>query len=133
MIVPHVSLLFAGLLALLQTLLTALVIMRRKQTGVILLDNGDPLLIRRMRAHGNFVETVPIALLLLTLLEFNGLAAVWLAAFGVLLIAGRVLHAYGLISEKAHRARLAGMCMTLFVISVEGAVAVGLSVSSATR
>jgi uncharacterized protein len=122
MTVPHLTLLFAGLCALLQTALTALVILRRTQSGVSLLDGGDQMLIQRIRAHGNFVETVPMALLLMALLEMNGWAAHWLGGLGCLLVVGRILHAHGLLSGHAHWARLAGMIMTLFVISTEGVV-----------
>jgi uncharacterized protein len=122
MTAPHLTLLFAGLCALLQTLLTALVIRRRTQAAVSLQDGGDQQLLERIRAHGNFVETAPMALLLMALLELNGLAAVWLWGFGSLLIVGRMLHAYGLLSGKVGWPRLVGMIMTLFVISIEGVV-----------
>jgi uncharacterized protein len=120
MTMPHLTLLFAGLCALLQTALTALVIRRRTQAGVSLLDGGDRQLIERIRAHGNFVETAPMALLLMALLEMNGLAVSWIWGFGALLVAGRMLHAYGLLSGRGVWPRLLGMSMTLFVISIEG-------------
>jgi uncharacterized membrane protein YecN with MAPEG domain len=122
MTVPHLTLLFAGLCALLQTALTALVIRQRTQARVSLLDGGNQPLLHRIRAHGNFVETAPMALLLMALLEMNGLAAAWLWGFGGLLVVGRVLHAYGLLSGRVGLPRLLGMSMTLFVISVEGVV-----------
>jgi uncharacterized protein len=117
---PTLTLLFAGLCALLQTALTALVIARRAQSGVNLLDGGDAPLMHRIRAHGNFIETAPMALLLMALLEMNGLAAPWLWGFGALLVAGRLLHAYGLLKGGTSPARAVGMVMTLFVISIEG-------------
>jgi uncharacterized protein len=120
MTAPHLTLLFAGLCALLQTLLTALVIRRRKQAGVSLQDGGDRQLIERIRAHGNFVETAPMALLLMALLEMNGLAVGLIWGFGAMLVAGRMLHAYGLLSGRVAWPRLVGMSMTLFVISIEG-------------
>jgi uncharacterized protein len=126
MTMPHLSLLFAGLCALIQTALTALVILRRAQTGVNLLDGGDLQLVRRIRAHANFIETVPMALLLMVLLEMNGLETHWLWGFGLLLITGRMLHAYGVLSGKVSWPRLAGMIMTLVVISIEGAMCLWL-------
>ncbi len=126
MTLPHLSLLFAGLCALLQTALTALVILRRVQARVSLLDGGDQTLIRRIRAHGNFAETAPMVLLLMALLEINGLATEWLWGFGSILIAGRLLHAFGLLARKARWARLVGMAMTLAVLSIEGVVCIGL-------
>lgn len=121
-VVPHLTLLFAGLCALLQTALTALVIRQRTQARVSLLDGGNKQLLHRIRAHGNFVETAPMALLLMALLEVNGLSAGWLWVFGSLLVVGRLLHAYGLLSGRVSWPRLVGMSMTLFVISIEGVV-----------
>jgi uncharacterized protein len=120
MTAPQLTLLFAGLCALLQTLLTALVIRQRMQARVSLLDGGDQQLLHRIRAHGNFIETAPMALLLMALLEMNGLSTALLWGFGSLLVVGRVLHAYGLLSGRVAWPRLVGMSMTLFVISIEG-------------
>ena len=98
---------------------------RRIQTGIDFLDGGDKVLQRRIRAHGNFSETVPISLLLMALLEFRGLGSVWILVFGIGLTVGRVLHAYGLIVSDAKAGlspiRLFGMVMTLAVLSIEGA------------
>ena len=121
----HLTMLFAGLCALIQCVLTALVSKRRIQTGIDFLDGGDKALQRRIRAHGNFSETVPISLLLMALLEFRGLGSVWILVFGIGLTVGRVLHAYGLIVSDAKAGlspiRLFGMVMTLAVLSIEGA------------
>ena len=117
----HYTLLFAGLCALLQCLLTALVIARRTQARISLLDGGDKPLIQRIRAHGNFIETAPMALLLLALLEWHGLATWAVIGFGSMLVVGRVLHAIGLIHSRLRLARMAGMLMTLFVISIQAA------------
>ncbi len=122
------TLLFAGCCALLQVALTGWVIVRRVQTGIAFLDGGDHELMRRIRAHGNFAETVPMALLLMGLLEISGLASTWLIAFGVALLLGRLLHAFSLLSSTAHWCRLAGMVLTLAVISVEGACALWMFV-----
>ncbi len=119
----QLTLLFAGICALIQCALTALVSKRRLQTGIGLLDGGDKALQRRIRAHGNFSETVPISLLLMALLELRGLGSAWILAFGIGLTAGRVLHAYGLIVSDAKASpspiRLFGMVMTLAVLSIE--------------
>jgi uncharacterized membrane protein YecN with MAPEG domain len=114
------TLLFAGCCALLQVALTALVVIRRLQTGVHFLDGGDTPLMRRIRAHGNFSETVPMALLLLGLLELSGLGSHWLVGFGTALLLGRVLHAHCLIYDSASWGRLVGMVLTIGVISIEG-------------
>jgi uncharacterized protein len=120
------TLLFAGCCALLQCALTALVIMRRAHTGVSFLDGGDQPLMRRIRAHGNFSETAPMALLLMGLLELSGLGSTWLVAFGVCLLLGRVLHAQSILTNNAAWSRIGGMVLTLGVISIEGACAIWL-------
>lgn len=114
-----VTLFFAACRALMQCLLTVLVIRRRLQARVYFLDGGDDPLLRRMRAHGNFAETVPMALLLMALLEFSGLGSVWLMVFGVALLLGRVLHATSLLTNNATWSRSFGMALTIGVISIE--------------
>ncbi len=118
--------LFAGLCALLQCGLTVLVIVRRVQVRVTLTDGGDKPLLRHIRAHGNFTETVPIALILMALLELRGLQPTWLWALGICLILGRALHATSLLTNGAMWSRLAGMVLTLMVLSVGGALCIGL-------
>jgi uncharacterized protein len=117
----HLTLLFAGLCAFMQCMLTALVIARRVQSGINLMDGGDAVLTRRIRAHANFAESVPMALLLMLLLELGGLAAMWLWLFGLALITGRILHVCGLLVGGMRWGRLSGMVLTLSVLSI-GAV-----------
>lgn len=121
----QLTLLFAGLCALLQCTLTALVIARRKQTGILLMDGGDQTLQRRVRALGNFSETAPMALLLMAFLELKGLGTAWILCFGFSLLAGRLMNAYGLVvidtKPSPPPIRLIGMVMTLAVLSIEAA------------
>ncbi len=117
---PYLTLLFAGICALIHVVLTGLVIVRRVQARVDLLDGGDVTLLRRIRAHGNFSETVPMALLLLALLELHALSPMWLWGLGIGLIVGRVLHAWSLLTTNASWNRRGGMVLTLIVISVQG-------------
>jgi uncharacterized protein len=123
------TLLFAGACALLQCALTALVIVQRVRTGIHFLDGGDPTLLRRIRAHGNFSETAPMALLLMLLLELSGVAWAWLVMLGTALLLGRLLHAAGLLGWGGHRARLLGMALTLAVLSLAGLGCVGIAIA----
>ena len=116
----HWTLLFAGACALLQCALTALVIVHRVRSKIDFLDGGDTTLMRRIRAHGNFSETAPMALLLMLLLELDGLASTWLVMLGTALLLGRLLHAASLLGLAGHRARLLGMALTLAVLSLGG-------------
>jgi uncharacterized protein len=116
----HLTLLFAGLCALLQCALTVLVVARRLKARVDLMDGGDGPLQRRIRAHGNFTETAPMALILIALLELRSVDASWLWALGLCLLLGRMLHAVGLLASGARWCRLAGMVLTLTVFSFGG-------------
>jgi uncharacterized protein len=120
----HITLLFVGILALLQCALTALVIARRLEAKVSLLDGGDKLLIARMRAHGNFTETVPIAIIMMALLEMRGIPSEWLWVIGSTLTLGRVLHAVCLTTRKPTWGRPIGMGLTVAVISLQGVACV---------
>ena len=123
-----VTLFFAACCALMQCLLTALVIRRRVQAGVYFLDGGDDPLLRRIRAHGNFAETAPLALLLMALLELSGLGRGWLIFFGVALLCGRILHATSLLTNHATWSRSFGMALTLGVISIEAVCGLWLAI-----
>jgi uncharacterized protein len=122
----HLTLLFAGLCALMQCVLTALVIVRRVESGIGLMDGGDAVLVRRIRAHANFAETVPMTLLLMLLLELGGLAAIWLWLFGLTLLTGRLLHVCGLLMGGMAWGRLSGMVLTLSVLSIEAVLCIGM-------
>ena len=102
-----ITLFFARCFALLQVFLTALVILRRAHTGVDFLDGGDQRLLRRMRAHGNLAETAPLALLLMALLEYGGVGALWLWSLGA-----------SLLTDNAAWSRRGGMVLTLAVLSL---------------
>ncbi len=120
----HLTLLFAGLFALFQCFLTALVIVRRIQTGIHLMDGGDAPLIRRIRAHGNFAETVPISLLLILVLELGGLGATYLWWLGSCLLAGRILHAGCLVLDGLLPLRQIGMALTITTLSFGGVLCI---------
>lgn len=111
---PRVTAFYAALGALLVLLLTASVVARRLKARVSLGDNGDRVLARRIRAHGNALEYLPIALILLLILELLAIAPVWLHLFGITLLLGRALHALGLSrSGGPGRLRMSGMVLTL--------------------
>lgn len=123
MALPITSL-YAGILALFLVPLTVRVIRQRYRARVGILDGGDDILARAMRVHGNFVEYVPLALLLMALIEGNGIGDWRLHVLGTVLVGGRMLHAYGLgRSSGATRPRAIGMMATLAVIMGGGITA----------
>lgn len=93
---PVITSIYAALAALLVILLALLVVAQRRRSAVALGDGGDRLLQQRMRVHANAVENLPLALLLLLLLELGGADPRLLHGLGGALIVARVLHAWGL-------------------------------------
>lgn len=59
-------------------------------------DGGNDLLYRRMRAQANFIEQVPLTLLLYGFVEATGKAPGWLIYLGALFLLGRLAHAFGM-------------------------------------
>ena len=91
-----ITALYAGLAGLLLLTLAWLVVRARWRYKVSLGVGTDPGMERAVRVHANFVEYVPLALLLMALAEANGAPAVALHAAGILLLTSRLLHAWGL-------------------------------------
>lgn len=59
-------------------------------------DGGSEALMRRMRAHANFIENTPLFLILVGLIEMTEKGGRWLAIVGALFMIGRVTHALGM-------------------------------------
>ncbi len=117
---------YAALLALVGIALQQLAGRERLRAGVSLGDAGDPALLTAMRRQSNFVEQVPMALILLLVLELNGLSALWLHALGLVLVAARVIHPFGLEAGNLQRLpRLVGAVGTLAVVLVASLLLLG--------
>ena len=69
-------------------------------------DGGNAPLIRRMRAHANFVENVPLVLILIGVVEMSGKGGTWLAIVGAIFMLGRVAHVLGMDSANPNPARM---------------------------
>jgi uncharacterized protein len=110
----HITAFYAGILCLLYLALAANVIRTRRALQVGLGDGGQLVLQRRIRAHGNFAEYVPLALLLMAFVESGGLGPRALHGLGIALLLGRLAHAWALSSVTPRpAARVAGMALTL--------------------
>lgn len=119
--------LYAGLLALLLMLLSLQVVKARRAARVGLGTGDDPQLERAVRVHGNFVEYVPLALVLLLLAELNGAWPWLLHLLGLMLLSGRLLHAWGLSrSQGTSFGRYWGTLLTWLMILLCGLLNLGL-------
>jgi uncharacterized membrane protein YecN with MAPEG domain len=103
---------FIGLFAVMQVPITITVGYRRLQTRIPFFDGGDGTLMRRMRAHGNFTETVPISLLAMAGAELTGAPHWLLWSGGAALLAGRLVHLATLVRSEWGIGRAIGMILT---------------------
>jgi uncharacterized membrane protein YecN with MAPEG domain len=111
-----VTALYAALLALVAIVLSVLVGRERVRSGVSLYEGGDRALAVAIRRHANFTEHVPLALLLLAAIELNGAPPGLLHALGLVLLASRIVHPFGLSYENPRSAaRALGALGTLVV------------------
>ena len=104
---------YLALLGMLFVPFTLRVGLYRVKNTILIGDGQDPELVRRIRGQGNFIETVPLAILLLIVMETLGASATWLHALGSLLVAGRLLHYIGLTEVGPAVCRPIGMFSTL--------------------
>lgn len=116
-VIPTASALYAAILGLLAAMLTVRVIVGRVKTGIQTGDGGNGQLGQAIRAHANLSEQVPLALLLIALVEVLGTPAVWVHALGIVLVLARLSSAWGLShSLDASQARQTGAGLTLLVV-----------------
>ncbi len=87
----------AAIAALMLIALSVPVSLRRGKIKAASGDAGDATLQRLIRAQGNFVEYAPMGLILLALVEVGVTPAGLLWTIGILLVAGRGLHALGML------------------------------------
>jgi uncharacterized membrane protein YecN with MAPEG domain len=104
--------LFVFVFLVFQVVITNVVGFRRVKTDIHFLDGGDLTLTRRMRAHGNFTETVPISLVAMLTAELMGAAATVLWIGGVLLLVGRTWHYWVIVTQGWGNGRALSMVLT---------------------
>jgi uncharacterized protein len=104
-----VTSLYAGVFAIMAMVLANIVSAKRGKANISILHGEDMNLALWIRRHGNFIETVPLALILMGLAEARGLPTPWLHAMGGVLTAARLSHVAGLDALNAkHPLRLVG-------------------------
>lgn len=115
----HITGLYAALCALLALVLAARISLYRNKAQVGLGSGGDAVLAQRIRALGNFVEYVPLALILLLVLELDHVQPWLLHLFGVVLVLSRIAHGVGLSSTAGKSfGRMYGTAGTWLVLLV---------------
>ena len=116
---PTITLFYAGLLGLISIAIAFVAGRTRGRLNVSIGDGGDRTLLLAMRRQANFVEYVPMALILLALLELNHVRPLAIHALGAALVIARVAHAFGLkVDSMQQPLRFVGASLTALVTVV---------------
>lgn len=109
---------YAGLISAFYVYLSLVVVKERRSRKIGLGDGDDKHLRQVIRAHGNFAEYVPLALVLFLVAEINGTRDTILHVCGLALLFGRMLQAYGLRHHYgASWQRVSGTALTFVTLS----------------
>ena len=92
----EITLLYTSLITILAIFLAFRVGVTRGKTNTLLGEGDSSELLQSIRSHGNLIEHAPLALMLLLLLEMQGVADWKLHLLGSSFFLFRILHAYGL-------------------------------------
>ena len=95
-----ITLVFAAIFGFLHVIFTLRVGNYRFKSKISLGDDGDRELLKRIRAHGNFTENVPIALLLILLNDLNGAEDNTLMLMGSTLLIARLTHDLTIVTVR---------------------------------
>lgn len=121
--IPEITIVFVAIFALIQVVITNLTGIARIKNEVHFYDEGDIDLRRRVRAHGNFTETVPITLMAMAGAELMGVPEMLIWGFGAVLLIGRLWHYYVIRTVGWSNGRAASMMLT-FVAMGGAAIAI---------
>jgi uncharacterized membrane protein YecN with MAPEG domain len=125
-----ITMMYAGIFAIFALVLSFRAGSYRGKCGISVLF-GDPPnmeLAERVRVHQNFLEYVPLALILIGTIEANGGSALFLYVIGDLLIISRIAHAIGLRhDDMQHIGRLIGAGGTALLTLVAAGYALWLA------
>jgi uncharacterized membrane protein YecN with MAPEG domain len=111
--------LYGALFAFFYIKLSFDIITVRKRENIGLGDGGHAQLINTTRAHANFIEYTPFAILLLFILEMQNFNKFTLHTAGITFLLARVIHWQALKRENL-RLRVIGMALTFLVLLTLG-------------
>ena len=128
-----ITLMYASVFALFALVLSFRAGSFRGKSGISVL-HGEPAnmeLAERVRAHQNFLEYVPIVIIVMGAIELNGGSSMFLYVTGDLLFIARIAHAMGLKHDNmAHKGRLIGAGGTALITLVVAGYGVWLAAYS---
>ena len=109
----HAAALWSGLLIILLLVLSVLVVRQRRKHRIAIGDGGAPELLQAIRAFGNATEYIPVGVGALAVLAVVAASPLAVHLTGVMLFAGRLIHAVGLSrTTGTSLGRTIGMSLT---------------------
>jgi len=113
--IPAIVPIYAAIFAVMLVALSLRVAKTRGDVKVAIGDGGNIVLRRAIRVQGNFTEYVPMALILMALIETFGGKGQLLWLFGIALVIGRLLHPFGMERPSPNPFRITGILLTYLV------------------
>jgi len=115
--------LFASIFAIIFVFLSMRVALRRRRQRISVGSGGDMELELAIRAHANFIEYVPISLILMWFLEVIAHASGLVLILGTALLLARLAHIVGILdTENKLIFRSVGMLVTFAVILISSMI-----------
>ncbi|WP_237487017.1 MAPEG family protein [Vibrio hippocampi] len=112
-----ITALYASLMAVIMIWLAFEVIKQRRKHQVSFSDGGVEALQIARSAQSNAMDYIPITLILMALVEYNGAPLILIHVLGLLFVAGRIMHAKAIL-KQGFKGRVLGMQLTLLVMVV---------------
>ncbi|MBT8103910.1 MAG: MAPEG family protein [Gammaproteobacteria bacterium] len=128
-----ITLMYASIMAIFALVLSSKAGIARGKSGVSVLygDPADIELAEKVRRHQNFLEYVPMFLIVFGAIELAGASSMFLYVMGDLLIISRIAHAIGLKHDNiGHPGRLIGAGGTALLTLVLAVYGLWLSVDA---
>lgn len=116
-----ITALYAGVLGIILVAISVRVSVLRGKFKVMFGDGGQEDLTRAIRGQGNLIEYVPLALLLIGIVEWDGMKPWVVHTLAGALLASRVIHYWGLTARQ-NAGRGIGTTLTWLVLVVSGLI-----------
>ncbi len=124
---PAVTAFYAGILGLMFIGIAVMVGRVRAATGISIGDGGNIEVVAAMRRHANFIEFVPLSLIMIGLLELNGVGSTVIHALGATLVIARLCHAVGYRADESDKVlRPIGAIGSTLVVAISSIWAITL-------
>jgi uncharacterized membrane protein YecN with MAPEG domain len=118
--IPTIVPAYTAIFAIMLVVLSLRVANMRREAKTSIGDGNNAILRRRIRVQGNFTEYVPISLLLFLFVELQSWPRWLVHMFCLVLLAARLLHAYGVAQEPEYipyRATAMATTATLLIVA----------------